>query len=404
MRNARRTAGVVVGCAVLFGVGYAGAQDWPQWRGPHRDNHVPGFAVPKTWPKQLTKKWQVKVGGSDSGPVVVGDKVYVFSRQGDEEVISCLKVSNGDVIWKDKYATAAVKGPATGRGGVFHTGPRSTPAVGEGKICTLGVNGVVSCLDAATGAVAWRKDTKAKPGFYTSTSPLILDGKCIVYAGALTAFDLVSGEPKWTGPAEGPPPYGSPVVMTVAGTKQIVTPAGANLVGIDAADGKPLWQVPFKSKYNSATPVVDGQTVYASSPTAGTVAFKVEKEGSGFAVKPLWKKTQSSEQYNSPVLHDGLLFGISTAQNFYCMDAKTGDVLWTDSAKRGECGNILDAGSVLLALGADKSLVVFQPSGKGYTEIVRYLVAETPTWAPPAVTGNRIFVKDQESLTLYTID
>jgi outer membrane protein assembly factor BamB len=405
MRNARRTAGVVVGCVVLLGVGYAGGQDWPQWRGPHRDNHVTGFAAPKTWPKALTKKWYVKVGGSDSSPVLVGDRVYVFSRQGDEEVTTCLKASNGDIIWQDKYAAAAVKGPAVGRGDVKHTGPRSTPAVAEGKICTLGVNGTVSCLDAAKGKVVWRKETNAKPGFYTSTSPLILDGKCIVYAGALTAFDLTSGEQKWAGPAEGPPPYGSPVVMTVAGTKQIVTPAGSILGGFDAADGKLLWQIPFTSKYNSATPVIDGQTVYASSPGAGTVALKIEKEGSGFVAKQLWKKKQSSEQYNSPVLHNGLLFGIADrSQNFYCMDAKTGDVLWTDSAKHGDCGNILDAGSVLLSLGADKNLVVFQPSPKAYTEIARYQVADTPTWAAPIIAGNRIFVKDQDTLTLWTIE
>src|SRR5207253_6521617 len=176
------------------------------------------FTEPTTWPKELTKKWKVTVGVGESSPVLVGDKLYVFARQGGDEVTLCLDAATGKELWKDKYATAAVKGPAGG-----FPGPRSTPAVGEGKVCTLGVNGVVSCVDALTGNVVWRKETEAKPMFYTSTSPLIADGKCIVYVGSLTAYDLTNGEAKWEWKGSGTP-YGSPVLMTIDGVQQVVTP------------------------------------------------------------------------------------------------------------------------------------------------------------------------------------
>lgn len=154
MNNAMRMLVLPAGCLLLLG--NAQAQDWPQWRGPGRDNKVTGFTAPKTWPKELKQKWKVPVGQGVSSPVLVGDKLYVFARQGGDEVIRCLDAATGNEIWKDKYGAVAVKRPAD-----RFPGPRSTPAVGDGKVCTLGVGGVVSCLDAATGSVLWPRTPAA---------------------------------------------------------------------------------------------------------------------------------------------------------------------------------------------------------------------------------------------------
>jgi outer membrane protein assembly factor BamB len=424
MRNTQVTTGVIVGGVLLLSVGGAGAQDWPQWRGPNRDNKVAGFTEPKTWPKELTQKWKVTVGQGDASPALVGDKLFVFSRQGGDEVIRCLDAANGKELWVDKYAADPANVPMGG-----HKGPRSTPAVGEGKVCTLGVGGVLSCLDADSGKVAWRKDTKAKPRFYAASSPIIVEGKCIAYLGGqgkgeLSAFDLATGEEKWKWIGEGPA-YGSPVLLTVDGTKQVVTLTEKSLVGIGAADGKLLWQAPFAAQYMSGTPIVDGQTVICSGPPdmrgggkGGTVAFQIEKQGDGFTAKELWNQPKSPAGiYNTPVLKDGLLFGLSPLPggrmgqgptNFFCMDAKTGDVLWSDTTKRGECGAILDTGSVLLALTSDGQLVAFKPGNKGFEEVAKYKVSDKDgidgPWAYPIIAGNRVFVKDSDSLTLWTIE
>src|SRR5262249_10003173 len=248
-------AAVVAGTLLLAATS-TWAQDWPQWRGPNRDNKVTGFTAPKTWPKELTKKWKVSVGQGHASPVLVGEKIYVFSRQGGDEVISCLDASSGNVIWKDKYATQ----PATGVAGGIHAGPRSTPAVAEGKICTLGVRGILSCLDAANGKVMWRKDTEDWPRFFTAASPVIVDGLCIAFLGGddggeLTAYDLASGKSKWKWTGENPA-YGSSALMTVAGTKQLVTLTSGALVGINVADGKLAWRVRFAGKYNNGTPII----------------------------------------------------------------------------------------------------------------------------------------------------
>jgi outer membrane protein assembly factor BamB len=407
----------VVGLAFGLFTLAAGADDWPQWRGPHRDNKVVGFTAPASWPKELMKKWQVTVGLGDASPALVGDKIYVFTRQGGDEVIVCLDAGTGKQQWEDKYAATAVTGPGGG-----HPGPRSSPAVAQGKVCTLGVGGVLSCLDAESGKVVWRKDTKAHPQFFTASSPIIVDGMCIAFLGSkgkgdLSAYSLDSGEEKWKWTGDGPA-YGSPVLMTVDGTKQLVTPSEKSLVGVNVADGKLLWQVPFASRYNSGTPIVDGHKVICSGAPAGTVAFKVEKSGSGFAANQLWKSNQAAGTYNTPVLKDGLLYGLSMgggggggggrgrggAANFFCMSAENGNVLWTDKTPRGQCGEILDAGSVLVALTSDSNLVAFKPSNKEYMELAKIKVADSETWAYPIVAGNRLFVKDRDKLTLWTIE
>jgi outer membrane protein assembly factor BamB len=419
MRNSSATAGVVVGCVLLIGANRVWAQDWPQWRGPNRDNKVAGFTEPKMWPKELTQKWKTTVGLGDASPALVGNKVYVFTRQGGDEVILCLDAGSGKELWKDKYEAQAVNGPGSG-----HPGPRSSPAVGEGKICTFGVGGVLSCLDAETGKVLWRKDTKAWPMFFTSASPLIVEGKCIAFLGGkgkgeMVACDLASGEEKWKWTGEGPA-YGSPVLLTVEGTKQLATLTEKSLVGIGVSDGKLLWQVPYSAQYNSGTPIVDGPTVICSGPPdmrsggkGGTTAFKIEKKGDGFTATELWNQVKSPAGiYNTPVLKDGLLFGLTSAgrgpTSIFCQDAKTGDVLWTDTAKRGECGAILNAGAVLLALTSDSELIAFKPNNKEYAELAKYKVADKSgndgPWAYPIIAGNRVFVKDRETVTLWTIE
>jgi outer membrane protein assembly factor BamB len=322
----------------------------------------------------------------------------------------CLNAANGDQIWQDKYAAQAVTGAAA-----RHPGPRSSPAVADGKVVTLGVGGVLSCLDAATGKLVWRKDPfpKIVPRFFTSFSPIVVNGMVIAHLGgqgngAIIAYDLATGDEKWRWAEEGPD-YGSPVLLTVAGTKQIVTPTEKSIVGIGVADGKLLWQLPSippGRAYNAATPVVDGQTVIYAAKGRGTKALKIEKQGGGFAATGLWSNAELGVQYNTPVLADGLLFGLSDAGNLFCINAQNGQTAWTDGTQRdrGGFGAIVSAGSCLAALPSNGELIVFKPAAKEYAELARIKITESATYAHPVIAGNRIYAKDQDSLTLWIIE
>jgi len=409
MRKANRSIGAMVGALMLISVTYVVAQDWPQWRGANRDGKVTGFTVPDQWPKELALKWKVTVGAGDATPALVGNKLYIFARQDADEVALCLDAGSGKELWKDKYAAQAATGPAS-----RHPGPRSSPTVADGKVVTLGLGGVVSCLDAATGTVVWRKDPfpKAVPKFFTAMSPIVVDGMAIAHLGGpgqggIIAFDLGTGDEKWRWAGEGPE-YASPALMTVEGTKQIVTLTEKSVVGVSVADGQLLWQLPFPPQgraYNAATPIINGQTVIFTGAGRGTKAVKVEKQGEEFAVKGLWSNPQIATQFNTPVLKDGLLFGLSDRGNLFCINGRTGQTAWTDATKRGRgFAAILDAGSVLLALPDNSELIVFKPSDKEYAEVARIKVADAPTYAHPVIAGNRIFVKDQETVAMWTVD
>ena len=167
----------MTGFLVLVITTNALAQDWSQWRGANRDGKVTNFDTPESWPSELTRQWTVNIGLGDASPVMVGDRLYSFTRQGDNEVILCLEGATGKEIWKYQYPALAITGPASSQ----HPGPRSTPTVGEGKIIAFGVGGVLSCLDAGTGKLAWKNEefTKDLPPFFTSLSPLIFNGMCM---------------------------------------------------------------------------------------------------------------------------------------------------------------------------------------------------------------------------------
>jgi outer membrane protein assembly factor BamB len=410
MKNTNQFRAIMLVCVILLVAGSVLAKDWPQWRGANRDGKASGFKAPEQWPKELTKKWETTVGSGDATPALVGDRLYVFTRQEDNEVTLCLNADSGKEVWKDKYAAQAVTGAAA-----RHPGPRSSLVVADGKVVTLGVAGVVSCLDAATGKLIWRKDPfpNVVPRFFTSMSPIIVDGMAIAHLGgqgngALIAYDLGSGDEKWRWAGEGPE-YASPVLLAVEGTKQIVTLSEKSIVGIGTANGKLLWQllfVPARRSYNSATPIVEGQTVIYTGAGRGTKAVKIKKQDDGFVAEEVWTNPDVATQFNTPVLKDGLLFGLSDNSKLFCIDAKTGKTAWiseSDSGSRG-FGAVVDAGSCLMALPNNSELIVFKPDGKQYSEITRYKVAETETYAHPVISGNRLFVKDQQSLAMWTID
>ncbi len=197
--------------------------------------------------------------------------------------------------------------------------------------------------------------------------------------------------------------------MTVDGVKQIVTLTEKSIVGVNAADGTLRWQIPFVPKmraYNAATPIIDGQTVIYTGATRGTSAVKISKQGDAFTATPLWSNPDVATQYNSPVLKDGFIYGMSDHGNLFCLDAQTGKTAWLDTVQRDRGGfaTTIDAGSVMFTLPSNSKLIVYKPDEKAYTELTQITVADTPTFAYPIVAGNRIFVKDKDAITLWNIE
>jgi outer membrane protein assembly factor BamB len=404
MKKAIQIISSIVALIVLSTIN-SSSQDWPQWRGIGRDCKVTGFKAPAVWPTGLTQEWKVQVGFGDATPVLAENKIYLNTRQGEEEVVLCLDAATGKELWKYNYPSPAVTGPAAA-----HPGPRSTPSVANGKVVTFGATAIVSCLDAKTGKVVWKRDNPANtvPQFFAGMSPLIVDNLCIVHVGTkdngdVLALDLNTGVEKWKWTGDGPA-YASPSVMTADGKKQVVLQTEKNLIGLSLTDGKLLWQIPTPAQqrfYNCASPYIDGQTIYLTGQGTGMKAIKIEKSGNEYVPKELWSNTTVGAKWNTPILKDGFLYGFTDQKRLYCLNAATGQTAWVDNAVNSDFATIVDCGSVIIGLPSTSNLIVLKPDQVAYSEVAKYKVSETAIYAFPVISGNRIYIKDAESLILY---
>jgi outer membrane protein assembly factor BamB len=354
----------------------------------------------------------VAVGEGIASPVVVGGSVYVLTRQKEDEVVLCLDLQSGEEKWRSEPYPAPFKPhPAAAS---FRKYPRSTPAVAGGRVFTLGVSGILSCLDAGTGKLLWRQDfSKNYPVYGASTSPLVADGLCIVHVGGgdknkggLTAFDARTGEVKWCYADGSGPPYGSPILVTLAGERQVVTFTSWNLLGVSSATGKRLWRVdaPFDGEERCITPVLYKDLLIFAEYKKPPRAIRLEKSASGITAKDVWTAKGLRLYYSSPVPAGDWLFGFSTRKGcFFCLDARSGNTLWESDGRPVGNASILNAGGVLLFLTDRGQLIVVRPGGKAYEPIAEYRVSDTDTHAHPVFLGDRILIKDRTTLRSFRI-
>ena len=385
----------------------AAAQDWPQWRGPNRDGNAVSFPAPKAWPEKLRLKWKVEIGEGHSSPLVAGGRVYLHSRQGEREVVSCLRPENGQTVWQQSYsAPYSVISVAASHG----KGVKSTPAIADGRICTLGISGILGCFDAQTGKPLWRK-TFAAPLYGTAMSPLLDQGMLIAHVGdssrgALTAFDAQTGAEKWSWKGDGPA-YASPILVDLAGTRQVVTQTQSYILAVSAATGELLWRIPFTTSYdqNAVTPALYRDLLILSGLRNGILGVRVSKRGSKFTAETVWHNQDISLYMSSPVVVGDLVFGFANRNSgqFFALDPRTGAVLWTSEGRQGDNAAIIGAGTALFLLTTEATLIVANQNARAWQPLRKYSVAGRPTWAHPAPLGYGFLVKDATTLALWEI-
>ncbi|MDZ7370326.1 MAG: PQQ-binding-like beta-propeller repeat protein [candidate division KSB1 bacterium] len=383
------------------------AQEWPQWRGVNRDGKTIGFKAPKVWPQELKKIWQVIVGSGDATPALVGDRLFVFTRQGAEEVVRCLRANDGGEVWRVAYPAPEVTGPAAS-----HPGPRSTPLVVAGKVVVLGVAGELHCYDAADGKLLWKIDEYAGkvPDFFPSLSPLAHNGVIYAHLGgkteaAVLAVDLQSGQVKWKLAAECPS-YASPIMAKIGGVEQLILYSEKSLFAVDIKTPRILWSLPLQVERfysNAVSPVLIGDRLIVTGQGRGTTAYQIRKEGTDFTLKEIWR-AERGNTFNTPIVCNGSLWNLSDRGIFYGLRADDGRELWAGEEKHDRFGSFVDAGDAVFMLSATGRLIVLKPEKAAYHELARYTVSEKAVYAHPLIAGNRIYIKDDQSLTLWAID
>jgi outer membrane protein assembly factor BamB len=379
--------------------------DYTQWRGLNRDGSASAFSEPRAWPERLTRTWKVEVGEGYATPILSGRLVYVFTRRDGNEGITALDADTGRERWRSSYAAPYTPSqPAAAHG----AGPKATPLLHRGRLFTLGISGIVTAFDAATGARVWQTDAPAEPPFFSAASSPVGDGQLVMAHpgnyGPLTAFDASTGAVVWTAGDGGF--FASPIVVTLTGVRQVVTMTQSAVIGVSLPDGRVLWRYPLSGANGGGpTPVVDGDTIMFSVGQ-GTVAIRPTLRDGTWSAPEVWQSRDVSMYISTPVVVSNTLYGLSTRSSgqFYAIDTRSGETLWLGPPRQAANTALVKAGQLLFYLNDDGELIVAPSNRTRFEPLIRYKVADSATWAQPMMSGKRIFIKDVSSLALWTVD
>ena len=222
--------------------------------------------------------------------------------------------------------------------------------------------------------------------------------------GAVAAYDAKSGDQKWIWKGDGPA-YASPVIVEIAGVKQVVTLTQKYAVGLSFESGDLLWKIDFPGRVgmNIPTPLPFGQRlILAGDP--GTMLLQVKQHNDAWSTEKAWQITELTMRFSSPVQKGNLIFGFSnrTSGIFFCVDAATGKTLWTSPPRQGDNAVVMISGELLFLLKDNAELIVARATGAGFEPLHTYEVADSSTYANPLMMSQGIVIKDNTALSLLS--
>ncbi|OWK47172.1 PQQ-binding-like beta-propeller repeat protein [Fimbriiglobus ruber] len=388
-----------------------GATDSPCYRGPSGNGLAPGVTLAGDWtatpPKEL---WRHPVGTGHAGIAVAGNSAVTIEQREGDEVVVCYDRATGRERWA--YAYPARFSQSEPMGG---DGPRTTPAIADGDVYSLGARGDLVCLDGSIGSPRWKVNVIADNGaaiidWGVSASPVVVGGLVVVNPGidpkqnanqAVAAYDRKSGKKVWANGSK-PAAYASPQRVVFGGKEQVLVFDAAGLGGYDLADGAELWRHPWKTSMNmnSAQPVVVGpDRVFVSSELSNggaVVEVRYDDAEKKWQAREVWHTRALCARFACPVVHNGYIYGLSGGL-LVCVDAKTGKQVWNDG-KYGD-GQIVLSGDYLV-ISAEKPgrvvLVAADPSE--FRELGSMPVFKDRTWNVPALAGNQLFMRNHREM------
>ncbi len=380
------------------------ADDWPEFRGVLRDGVVTGVSISTDWSTVPKLLWKQRIGPGWGSCAIVGERIFTQEQRGTDEAVVCYSVKDGRELWThtDQSRFEEV---------VAGAGPRATPTFHNSRIYTLGANGLLNCLQAATGEKIWSADTAkvadaAIPAWGFSGSPLIVGDMAFVLLGtptgsAMLAYDALTGEKRWTaGP--GNHTYSSPHLATIAGVEQILSMTDAGLTSFNPATGAVLWDYewPMKDAFRVLQPLVIGDTVLVASNMEGCRLIRVTHDADAWSTKEVWKSLDINPNFNDYVAHNGFLYGFD-AQMFCCIDLATGKRTW----KRGRYGFgqvLLVKDQGLLVIQAESGVVALvEANATAHVERGKFTALEGKTWNHPVVAHGKLFVRNGEEIACF---
>jgi outer membrane protein assembly factor BamB len=379
--------------------------EWPGFRGPNRDSVIHGVQIKTDWSASPPVEiWRRPIGPGWSSFAVHGDLLYTQEQRGDDEVVSCYRVSTGEPVWRHRDPIRFYES----NGGA---GPRATPTLSHGRVYTMGATAVLNALDAGTGKVVWSHNAATDTGRKTpewgfTSSPLVVDDIVVVaVSGTLAAYDAATGKPRWVGPQHGGS-YSSPQLATIDGVAQILLLSAPGAVSVSPADGKVLWEHTWEGgAIVQPALIADGGILINAMSAMGGIATRrlaVTRGTGGWTVEERWTSNGLKPYYSDFVVHKGHAYGFD-GSILACIDLEDGKRKW----KGGRYGTgqlvLLADQDVLLVTSEDGELALVKATPDQFTELARIPALNAKTWNHPVLIGDRLLVRNGEEMAAFRL-
>lgn len=380
---------------------------WTDFRGPTRDGRYDELAIRTSWPAEgLPRLWKQPVGGGYASFVVAEGRAYTIEQRRNQEVVAAYEVETGREVWTHGWT-------AEFRESLGGDGPRATPVWYDGRVYALGATGEFRCLDGKTGKLIWNRNILTENGarnieWGMAASPLVFDDKVIVQPGgpagkSVVAYHRLSGAPLWSALGD-QASYTSPMLVQLAGRRQVLVVTASRIVGLAPEDGSLLWETPWQNNasINVAQPVMVNQNRFFISAGYGKGAALVEVTGGGrsFSARKVWENNSMKNKFNSSVLDKGYVYGLDEGI-LTCVDAATGERKWKGG--RYGYGQVLLASGHLIITTEDGEVVLVRATPDQHTEVARFRALEGRTWNNPAISNGRLLVRNTTEMAAYQI-
>ncbi|NUM36628.1 MAG: PQQ-like beta-propeller repeat protein [Candidatus Brocadiae bacterium] len=375
----------------------ADQQEWPLWRGPQKDS----ISQESTWNPQALKNnkilWQKDIGQGYSSVAISENRLYTMGNKKRKDIVFCLNASTGEEIWQYSYECTPGSYP----------GPRSTPVVEGNYVYTFSREGHLFCFFAKDGKVKWSRDLKeaydfASPTWGFSSSVYIWGEMILLNLGKHgIAIDKSNGKTLWKSDPTSTCGYATPVVYTKDGKDYALMFGQKELYLVEPKDGKKLWSYPWETKYgvNAADPIVSHGKIFISSGyDYGCALFQIQ----GTKPELIWKKETMKNHFGTCVLIDGYLYGFDGQSHkpkdcsLNCISLKTGEIKWKEGLG---FGSVMAANNKLIALNAEGKLCIVEASPDGYKEISSCMLKKARSsvfWTMPVLCNAKIYCRGSE--------
>jgi outer membrane protein assembly factor BamB len=382
---------------------------WTNFRGPARDGRYDEAPIRTNWPTDgLPLLWKQPIGGGYASFVVAEGMAFTIEQRRRQEIVAAYDVETGREIWTHGW-DAEFKESMGG------DGPRATPTWEAGRLWSLGAEGDLICFEAKTGKVNWSRNILKDNGaenlqWGMSGSPLIVDDKVVVLPGgrsgkSVVAYNKLTGAPVWRA-LNDKQAYVSPMLVTLAGKRQILVVTANRIVGLAVEDGTQLWESSWNTDMgiNVSQPiVVDANHFFISSGYGKGAAFvEITASGDGLTARKVWEKVTKAmnNKFNSSVLYEGYAYGLDEGI-LACVDVKTGEQRWKGG--RYGYGQVILASGHLIVITEEGELVLVKATPDKHTEVARFSAIEGKTWNYPAISDGRLLVRNQTQMACFDV-